>query len=68
MLKNRQKRFDENWKKLNFEEKYCYERKVTKNIFWREVEITEKRTKDRIVNIMWFWDKYIENLQKFANK
>ena len=66
MLKNKPKRFNENWKKLSFEEKYCYERKVIKNIFWKEVEVTEKRTKEWVKNLMWFNDNYIKNLQKFA--
>ncbi len=68
MLKNKQNNFNDNWKKLNFEKKYCYERKVMKNKFWTFVKVTEKRTKDWIIDIMWFGDSYIENLKKFATK
>ena len=68
MLKYIPNNFNENWKKLSFEKKYCYERKVIKKVYWKDCEVTEIRTKNWVNNILWFGDKYIENLQKFATK
>ena len=57
MLKNKQNNFNDNWKKLNFEKKYCYERKVMKNKFWTFVKVTEKKNKrlNNWYNVIWWF-------------